>query len=63
MAKEIENPCISECKIIDSVCRACGRSKEEIKSWKKLKRPERAAVVQRARERLKGMEKKKAKGR
>ncbi|MBA1291337.1 DUF1289 domain-containing protein [Pseudomonas japonica] len=61
MGKDVENPCISECKLSDDVCRGCGRSKEEIKAWKRLKRPERAAVVQRARERLKALKGKKKK--
>lgn len=61
MAKEVDNPCTSECKLSDGICRGCGRSKDEIKTWKRLKRPERAMVVQRARERLKAMKGKKKK--
>ena len=61
MAKEVDNPCTSECKLSDGICRGCGRSKDEIRTWKRLKRPERAMVVQRARERLKAMKGKKKK--
>lgn len=61
MGKDVENPCTSECKLSEGVCRGCGRSKEEIKTWKRLKRPERAAVVQRASERLKALKGKKKK--
>ncbi|MBF7140799.1 MULTISPECIES: DUF1289 domain-containing protein [Pseudomonas] len=61
MAKDVENPCTSNCKLSDGVCRGCGRSKEEIKSWKSLKRPDKAAVVKRAHERMKAMKGKKKK--
>ncbi|NCE93285.1 DUF1289 domain-containing protein [Pseudomonas sp. L13] len=57
MAKEIENPCISTCQLSGDLCVSCGRSKEEIRKWKRMKRPEKMAAVQRANVRLKGLKK------
>ena len=31
-----KDPCISVCKFTDDICLGCGRSKREIKAWKKL---------------------------
>jgi len=53
MAKPIENPCISVCNLSGDLCLSCGRSKDEIKRWKRMKRPEKMAAVKRAKERLK----------
>jgi predicted Fe-S protein YdhL (DUF1289 family) len=55
MAKEIENPCISVCQLSSDLCVSCGRSKEDIRKWKRMKRPEKMAAVQRANVRLKGL--------
>ncbi|MBD0685605.1 MULTISPECIES: DUF1289 domain-containing protein [unclassified Pseudomonas] len=55
MAKEIENPCISICQLKGDLCVSCGRSKEDIRKWKRMKRPEKMAAVQRANRRLKGL--------
>ncbi|OKA20882.1 DUF1289 domain-containing protein [Pseudomonas versuta] len=57
MAKEIENPCISICQLSGDLCVSCGRSKEDIRKWKRMKRPEKMAAVQRATVRLKGLKK------
>jgi predicted Fe-S protein YdhL (DUF1289 family) len=57
MAKEIENPCISVCQLSGDLCVSCGRSKEDIRKWKSMKRPEKMAAVQRANVRLKGLKK------
>lgn len=57
MAKEIENPCISVCQLSGDLCVSCGRSKEDIKKWKRMKRPEKMAAVQRATARLKSLNK------
>ncbi|AVI87579.1 DUF1289 domain-containing protein [Pseudomonas syringae] len=57
MAKEIENPCISTCQLSGDLCVSCGRSKEDIRKWKRMKRPEKMAAVQRASVRLKGLKK------
>jgi predicted Fe-S protein YdhL (DUF1289 family) len=48
MAKEIENPCISVCQLNGDLCVSCGRSKEDIRKWKRMKRPEKMAAVKRA---------------
>ncbi|MBV6289210.1 DUF1289 domain-containing protein [Pseudomonas aegrilactucae] len=60
MAKDIDNPCISVCKLSGDLCVSCGRSKDEIKQWKRMKRPEKMAAVQRAAQRLKNLKKKKS---
>lgn len=57
MAKEIDNPCISVCQLSGDLCVSCGRSKEDIRKWKRMKRPEKMAAVQRANVRLKGLKK------
>jgi predicted Fe-S protein YdhL (DUF1289 family) len=57
MAKEIENPCISVCQLSGDLCVSCGRSKDDIRQWKRMKRPEKMAAVQRAKARLKGLKK------
>ena len=59
MAKDIENPCISLCQLNAEGCINCGRSKEDIRQWKRMKRPEKMAAVQRASQRLKSLQKKK----
>ena len=57
MAKEIENPCISVCQLSGDLCVSCGRSKDDIRQWKRMKRPEKMAAVQGAKARLKGLKK------
>lgn len=57
MAEEIENPCISVCQLNGDLCVSCGRSKEDIRKWKRMKRPEKMAAVQRASVRLKRLKK------
>lgn len=59
MAKEIKNPCISECKVNSEMCLSCGRSREEIRKWKGMKRSEKKDTVERATARLKALKKKK----
>ncbi|MGY4534733.1 putative Fe-S protein YdhL (DUF1289 family) [Pseudomonas sp. TE3786] len=56
-----KDPCISICKFDERICIGCGRSKEEIKGWKKMDKPEKRAVLAEAQQRLKGMGKKKGK--
>ncbi|MDH1262561.1 MULTISPECIES: DUF1289 domain-containing protein [unclassified Pseudomonas] len=41
----MKDPCIGVCKFDDAVCVGCGRSKAEIKGWKKLGKAERRAVL------------------
>tara|TARA_R110002051_G_scaffold244968_1_gene304781 strand:- start:532 stop:705 length:174 start_codon:yes stop_codon:yes gene_type:complete len=53
MAKSIDNPCISVCNLSGDLCLSCGRSKEEIRRWKRMKRPEKMAAVKNAAQRLK----------
>ncbi|NVZ95026.1 DUF1289 domain-containing protein [Pseudomonas sp. D6002] len=48
MAKDIENPCVSTCQVSGELCVSCGRTKDDIRKWKKMKRPEKMAAVQRA---------------
>jgi len=57
LAKDAENPCTSNCKIRDGICQGCGRSKEEIRKWKRLKKSERIEVVHKAKARLKAAKK------
>ncbi|ROL80766.1 DUF1289 domain-containing protein [Pseudomonas protegens] len=59
MAKEIDNPCIALCQLSGDLCLSCGRSKDDIRKWKRMKRPEKMAAVQRASARLKALQKKK----
>ncbi|WP_443693388.1 DUF1289 domain-containing protein [Pseudomonas protegens] len=59
MAKEIDNPCIALCLLSGDLCLSCGRSKDDIRKWKRMKRPEKMAAVQRAGIRLKALQKKK----
>jgi predicted Fe-S protein YdhL (DUF1289 family) len=40
-----KSPCISLCKFTDDICLGCGRSKREIKSWKKMEKDEKRAVL------------------
>ncbi|WP_296180983.1 DUF1289 domain-containing protein [Pseudomonas sp. UBA1879] len=48
-----KNPCISICKFDDDICIGCGRSKREVKSWKKMDKDERRSVVADSVQRLK----------
>ncbi|MDD1964779.1 DUF1289 domain-containing protein [Pseudomonas sp. NPDC090203] len=61
MAKDIENPCVSLCQLNSEMCVSCGRSREEIRKWRGMKRPEKMAAVQNASARLKAFNKKKNK--
>ena len=60
MAKDIENPCVSLCQLNSELCVSCGRTREEIRKWRGMKRPEKMAAVQKATARLKVINKKKA---
>ncbi|SFH52020.1 DUF1289 domain-containing protein [Modicisalibacter xianhensis] len=55
MAKKIESPCVSICKLKGDLCIGCGRSLDEIRTWKSMKRPERMKTLKRADERLKAL--------
>ncbi|MFJ4196135.1 DUF1289 domain-containing protein [Pseudomonas sp. NPDC089534] len=47
-----KDPCIDVCKFSDDICLGCGRSKREIKAWKKLDKDDRRAVLAEAALRL-----------
>lgn len=55
MSKEVKSPCISECKLKHEVCTGCGRTRDEIKEWKGMKRRDRLETVQLAARRLKAL--------
>ena len=40
-----KDPCIGVCKFSDDICLGCGRTKREIKAWKKLDKDEKRAVL------------------
>jgi predicted Fe-S protein YdhL (DUF1289 family) len=40
-----KNPCIKVCAFDADICVGCGRSKREIKAWKKLGKEERFALL------------------
>ena len=61
MAKDIENPCVSLCQLSSEMCVSCGRTREEIRKWRSMKRPEKMAAVQKASARMKAILKKKSK--
>jgi len=61
MAKDIENPCVSLCQLNSEMCVSCGRTREEIRKWRSMKRPEKMAAVQKASARMKAILKKKSK--
>lgn len=47
-----KDPCISVCKFTDDICLGCGRSKREIKAWKKLDKTDKRTVLAEASLRL-----------
>jgi predicted Fe-S protein YdhL (DUF1289 family) len=59
VAKDIENPCVALCQLSGDLCVSCGRTKDDIRKWKRMKRPEKMAAVQRASERMKRLKKSK----
>lgn len=63
MAKDIENPCVSLCQLNSELCVSCGRTREEIRKWRGMKRPEKMATVQRAAARSEGFAEKKRQAR
>ena len=40
-----KSTCISLCKFEEDVCLGCGRTKREIKSWKKMEKSEKRSVL------------------
>jgi len=51
-----KSPCISVCKFEDEICLACGRSKREVKGWKKFDKDERRAALAESQMRLLALE-------
>ena len=52
----IPSPCVRLCTLDDAdVCVGCGRTLDDIRMWTKMAEPEKAACVDRARERLRAM--------
>lgn len=47
-----KDPCISLCKFDDDICIGCGRSKREIRAWKKLDKDDKRTVLAEAALRL-----------
>ena len=47
-----KDPCISICKFSDDICVGCGRSKREIRAWKKLDKLDKRTVLAEAELRL-----------
>jgi predicted Fe-S protein YdhL (DUF1289 family) len=47
-----KNPCISLCKFDEEICLGCGRSKREIKSWKKMEKDEKRSMLAESAQRL-----------
>jgi predicted Fe-S protein YdhL (DUF1289 family) len=57
MAKKIDSPCVSACQLKGGMCTGCGRSIEEIRHWKSMKRPEKLSAIKRAEQRRKKLNK------
>lgn len=51
-----KNPCIKICRFDADICVGCGRSKREIKAWKKLDKAERLSLLAEADMRLLALE-------
>ena len=43
----MKSPCVKICKLIDSVCIGCGRTRNEISKWIKLSHAERMEIMKR----------------
>ena len=48
----LKDPCISICKFSDDICVGCGRSKREIRAWKKLDKADKRTALAEAELRL-----------
>ena len=57
MAKRIDSPCVSICRLKGGLCVGWGRTSEELTGWSSRKRPERMKTHQRAAQRLKKLKK------
>ena len=43
--RSTKDPCIGVCKFTDDICLGCGRTKREIKAWKKLDKDAKRTVL------------------
>ncbi|MGG2397452.1 DUF1289 domain-containing protein [Pseudomonas sp. SH1-B] len=51
-----KSPCIKVCEFEQDICLGCGRSRQEIKGWKRLDKHERLALLAKADMRLLALE-------
>lgn len=51
-----KSPCIKVCEFEQEICLGCGRSRQEIKGWKRLDKLERHALLAEADMRLLALE-------
>ena len=51
-----KDPCIDICKINDDICIGCGRTKREIRAWKKLDKDDKRIVLAESAMRLLALE-------
>jgi len=50
----IKSPCIKKCKLNpENICKGCGRTRDEIASWSKMKDDEKKSTVEKAAKRMK----------
>lgn len=57
LGKDVKSPCVSQCKLKHQVCTGCGRTLDEIKDWKSMKRKQQLHTVELAARRMKAMKK------
>lgn len=43
----VESPCNSKCKLHNEVCVGCGRTRAEIRAWRKMTDKEKQSVIDR----------------
>ena len=54
MAKEIESPCVSICRMENEVCVGCGRTVDDVVNWYDMTDDEKQAVLNRIEKESKG---------
>jgi predicted Fe-S protein YdhL (DUF1289 family) len=57
LGKDVKSPCVSLCKLKHDICTGCGRTLEEIKDWKSMKRKQQLHTVELAARRMKALKK------
>ncbi len=45
----VQSPCIRQCRLVDGDCAGCGRTLDEIKSWRDMTDAQREEVMSRLR--------------